>query len=44
PHAGDGGVTGTEETDIITPAIADATAAKVLAFGRNNKLHYIAGM
>ncbi len=33
PHAGDGGVTGTEETDIITPAIADATAAKVLAFG-----------
>lgn len=33
PHAGDGGVIGSEETDIIAPAIADACAKRVLAFG-----------
>lgn len=33
PHAGDGGVIGSEEQDIIIPAIEEANAAKVLAFG-----------
>lgn len=33
PHAGDGGVIGAEETDVIAPAIADACKKKVLAFG-----------
>lgn len=33
PHAGDAGVIGTEETEIIAPAIAEATKRKVLAFG-----------
>lgn len=33
PHAGDGGLLGTEETEIIAPAIAAARDAKVLAFG-----------
>lgn len=33
PHAGDGGVIGSEDTDIIAPAIADAYKKKVLAFG-----------
>ncbi|MCM1521618.1 MAG: 4-hydroxythreonine-4-phosphate dehydrogenase PdxA [Muribaculaceae bacterium] len=33
PHAGDGGVIGSEETDIIAPAIAEAYKKKILAFG-----------
>lgn len=33
PHAGDGGVIGTEESDIIIPAISDAGKKKVLSFG-----------
>lgn len=33
PHAGDGGVLGTEETDVISPAIARAREAGTLAFG-----------
>lgn len=33
PHAGDGGIIGNEETDIITPAIEEAMKRKVLAFG-----------
>ncbi|MFI3330659.1 MAG: 4-hydroxythreonine-4-phosphate dehydrogenase PdxA [Rikenellaceae bacterium] len=33
PHAGDGGMLGTEENEIITPAINEAIANKVLAFG-----------
>lgn len=33
PHAGDAGVIGTEETEIIAPAIAEAMKRKVLAFG-----------
>jgi len=33
PHAGDGGLLGSEETDIIAPAIAEAREAKILAFG-----------
>ncbi len=33
PHAGDAGVIGSEETDIISPAIAEASKRKVLAFG-----------
>ncbi|MCM1355524.1 MAG: 4-hydroxythreonine-4-phosphate dehydrogenase PdxA [Staphylococcus sp.] len=33
PHAGDAGVIGTEETDVIAPAIAEASKRKVLAFG-----------
>lgn len=33
PHAGDGGLLGTEETEIIAPAIARARDEKVLAFG-----------
>ena len=33
PHAGDGGLLGTEEVEIITPAIAEAYQDGVLAFG-----------
>lgn len=33
PHAGDAGVIGTEESEIIAPAIAEASKQKVLAFG-----------
>ena len=33
PHAGDAGVIGSEEDEIITPAIAEASKRKVLAFG-----------
>lgn len=33
PHAGDGGLLGGEEADIIKPAIAEAGAAGVTAFG-----------
>ena len=33
PHAGDGGLLGKEEEDIIIPAIAEAANSKVLAFG-----------
>ena len=33
PHSGDGGLLGTEEQDIIMPAIAEATAEGILAFG-----------
>jgi 4-hydroxythreonine-4-phosphate dehydrogenase len=33
PHAGDGGLLGTEETEIITPAITEARDKGVLAFG-----------
>lgn len=33
PHAGDGGVIGHEEQTIIRPAIAEATAQGILAFG-----------
>lgn len=33
PHSGDGGLLGTEEQEIIIPAIADATAEGILAFG-----------
>lgn len=33
PHAGDNGVIGHEEEEIIAPAIADACADKILAFG-----------
>ena len=33
PHSGDGGLLGTEEQDIIIPAVAEATAEGILAFG-----------
>lgn len=33
PHAGDGGVIGTEEREIITPAIRTAFSEGILAFG-----------
>ncbi|MCM1076859.1 MAG: 4-hydroxythreonine-4-phosphate dehydrogenase PdxA [Bacteroides sp.] len=33
PHAGDAGVIGNEETEIIAPAIAEANKRRVLAFG-----------
>lgn len=33
PHAGDNGLIGTEERDIISPAIEEAYANKILAFG-----------
>lgn len=33
PHSGDGGLLGTEEQDIIIPAIAKAAAEGILAFG-----------
>lgn len=33
PHAGDKGLMGTEEADIIQPALARADEAKILAFG-----------
>lgn len=33
PHAGDGGLLGTEEQDIIIPAVAEARERKILAFG-----------
>lgn len=33
PHSGDGGLLGTEETDIIIPALDAVAAKKVLAFG-----------
>lgn len=33
PHAGDGGLLGKEEEDIILPAIAEANNSKILAFG-----------
>lgn len=33
PHAGDAGVIGSEETEIIAPAIAEANKRKILAFG-----------
>lgn len=33
PHSGDGGLLGTEEQDIIIPAIAEAAAEGILAFG-----------
>jgi len=33
PHAGDGGVIGSEENDIIIPAIAEASRKRVLVFG-----------
>lgn len=33
PHAGDAGVIGSEEADIIAPAIAEASKRRVLAFG-----------
>lgn len=33
PHAGDGGLLGTEEQEIITPAIEEAYSRKIMAFG-----------
>ena len=33
PHAGDGGAIGTEEGDVITPAIQEAYNRKIMAFG-----------
>ncbi len=33
PHAGDGGLLGKEEQEIITPAIADAREKRIMAFG-----------
>lgn len=33
PHAGDGGVIGTEESEAIAPAIEDAIVHKIMAFG-----------
>jgi 4-hydroxythreonine-4-phosphate dehydrogenase len=33
PHAGDGGLLGREEDDIISPAVAEAEKAGILAFG-----------
>jgi 4-hydroxythreonine-4-phosphate dehydrogenase len=33
PHAGDGGLIGTEEQDFIIPALAEVKADKILAFG-----------
>ncbi len=33
PHAGEGGLLGTEEQEAISPAIEDARGAKILAFG-----------
>ena len=33
PHSGDGGLLGTEEQDIIIPAVAQATEEGILAFG-----------
>lgn len=33
PHAGDGGAIGTEETEIIAPAIEKAYGRKIMAFG-----------
>jgi len=33
PHAGENGMLGSEETDMIAPAIADARENKILAFG-----------
>ncbi len=33
PHAGDGGLLGNEEAEIIAPAIKEATAKGILAFG-----------
>ena len=33
PHAGDNGLIGTEELEIIIPAIAEANAQKIFAFG-----------
>ena len=33
PHAGDGGLLGKEEQEVIAPAIADAVEKKVVAFG-----------
>ncbi len=33
PHAGENGLLGSEEGEIITPAIAEARAARVMAFG-----------
>lgn len=33
PHAGDGGLLGKEEEDIIVPAIAEANNSRILAFG-----------
>lgn len=33
PHAGDGGLLGTEEKEIISPAITEAAGSKILAFG-----------
>lgn len=33
PHAGDGGAIGTEEPEIITPAIEQAFSRKIMAFG-----------
>ena len=33
PHSGDGGLLGSEEQDIIIPAIEEATAEGILAFG-----------
>lgn len=33
PHAGDNGLLGTEEIDIIEPAVKEASEAKVLVFG-----------
>ncbi|MBO4671844.1 MAG: 4-hydroxythreonine-4-phosphate dehydrogenase PdxA [Bacteroidales bacterium] len=33
PHSGDGGLLGTEEQDIIIPAVAQATGEGLLAFG-----------
>lgn len=33
PHAGDGGVIGTEEQEVIVPAIEEAYSRKIMAFG-----------
>ena len=33
PHSGDGGLLGSEEQDIIIPAVAQATSEGILAFG-----------
>lgn len=33
PHAGDGGLIGTEEQEVITPAIEEANRSGILAFG-----------
>jgi 4-hydroxythreonine-4-phosphate dehydrogenase len=37
PHAGDGGVIGTEEIEIISPAIKELSDNGILAFGPSGR-------